>query len=93
MSAKIDKISITQPRKEELTAQGVFNWPIWECGISEFSWSYSDKETCYILEGEIEVTTEEETVTIKPGDYVVFPEGLSCSWKVSTAVRKHYNFG
>jgi hypothetical protein len=45
------------------------------------------------LEGEIEVTTEEETVTIKPGDYVVFPEGLSCSWKVSTAVRKHYNFG
>ena len=93
MSAKIDKISITQPRKEELTAQGVFNWPIWECGISEFSWSYSDKETCYILEGEIEVTTEEETVTIKPGDYVVFPEGLSCSWRVSTAVRKHYNFG
>ena len=93
MSAKIDKISITQPRKEELTAQGVFNWPIWECGISEFSWSYSDKETCYILEGEIEVTTEEETVTIKPGDYVVFPEGLSCTWKVNAAVRKHYNFG
>jgi uncharacterized cupin superfamily protein len=39
------------------------------------------------------VTTEEETVTIKPGDYVVFPEGLNCTWKVNAAVRKHYNFG
>lgn len=93
MLAEMDKISISQPQKKELIAQGVFDWPIWECGISEFPWSYSDKETCYILEGEIEVLTNEETVTIKQGDYVVFPKGLTCTWNVSTAVRKHYHFG
>ncbi|HBN45983.1 MAG TPA: cupin domain-containing protein [Candidatus Marinimicrobia bacterium] len=88
-----DKISITQPSRAEMEAKGVLNWPVWTCEVSEFPWSYSDQETCYILEGEIEVTTEEEVVQIKPGDFVVFPKGLSCTWKVSMPVRKHYHFG
>ncbi|WP_414153587.1 cupin domain-containing protein [Prochlorococcus sp. MIT 1341] len=26
-------------------------------------------------------------------DFVVFPEGMSCTWKVQKVVRKHYRFG
>ena len=87
------KIVIKKLTEEELTKLGVFDWPIWECEVSEFPWTYSEKESCYILDGEIEVKTEDETVKIHPGDFVVFPEGLSCEWKVTQPVRKHYSFG
>lgn len=33
-----------------------------------------------------------EFVEIGPGDLVVFPKGLSCTWDVSVGVDKHYNF-
>ncbi len=88
-----DRIEISQPSKEEVDNQGVFNWPIWTCEVSEFPWTYSDRETCYILEGKIEVSAGEEKVNIKPGDLVVFPKGLSCRWDVTVPVRKHYKFG
>jgi len=26
------------------------------------------------------------------GDFVTFPEGLSCVWDIKEPVRKHYNF-
>ena len=76
-----------------MEAKGVLNWPIWECRVSEFPWTYSERESCYILKGEIEVTTDVETVSIQPGDFVVFPQGLNCRWNVKSPVRKHYNFG
>jgi len=85
-------ISIKKLSKEELSKLDIFSWPIWECEVSEFPWTYSEKESCLILEGEIEVKTEFETVKIIPGDFVVFPKGLSCTWKVSKPVRKHYTF-
>ena len=43
--------------------------------------------------GEIEVKTNEEIVNIRPGDFVIFPKGLSCTWTVSKPVRKYYSFG
>ncbi|GAF78378.1 unnamed protein product, partial [marine sediment metagenome] len=39
------------PTEEELTKLGVKSWGIWEKEKSIFDWSYSDTETCYILEG------------------------------------------
>ena len=89
----IMKISINRVTKEELTKMGVFNWPIWTCEVSEFPWTYSEKESCYILDGKIEVKTEEEIVNIRPRDFVIFPKGLSCTWTVSKPVRKYYSFG
>ena len=87
------KISIDRVTKEELIKTGVFNWPIWTCEVSEFPWTYSEKESCYILDGEIEVKTDEAILKIRPGDFVIFPKGLSCTWTVSKPVRKHYSFG
>ena len=87
------EIIIYQLTQEELESKDVFQWPIWECEVSEFPWTYSEKESCFILEGEIEVKTDDEVVHIKPRDFVVFPAGLSCIWKVTSHVKKHYNFG
>ena len=86
-------ISITKKTDFELDALGVRSWPIWTCEVSEFPWEYAEKETCLLLEGDVEVNTEEETVRFGVGDFVVFPKGLKCTWKVMKPVRKHYNFG
>ena len=71
-------------------------WPTWGCSISEFPWEYQEQETCLLLEGEVEVTDNPETgksVKFKAGDFVVFPAGLKCIWKVTKPVNKHYKFG
>ena len=87
------KIEVRKPEQSELEEKGILSWPIWTCEPSEFDWSYTDRETCYILEGKVTVQTSEGNVTFGKGDLVVFPEGLSCVWRVEEAVRKHYNFG
>ena len=84
---KISKIS-----QEELESQNIKSWPIWTCDASEFDWEYADRENCYLLEGEVEVTVGSETVCFGAGDFVVFPRGLKCTWKVIKPVRKHYCF-
>ena len=89
----MDTISITKKTDSELDILGVSSWPIWTCEVSEFPWEYAEKETCFLLEGDVEVSTEEETVRFGTGDFVVFPQGLKCTWRVMEPVRKHYNFG
>ena len=89
MEIKIEKAS-----KDKLEQMGVFSWPIWEKEASKFDWHYDDKETCYLLEGDVIVTTKDgKEVTFGAGDLVVFPKGLSCVWNIKKPVRKHYNFG
>jgi hypothetical protein len=81
------------PDKEKLASLGVYSWPTWGCEVSEFPWSYDDEETCYFLEGEVEVTPEGgEPVRMGAGDLVTFPRGMRCTWKVSKPVKKHYTF-
>lgn len=82
------------PTEEELKKLNVKSWGIWEKEASEFPWSYSDTETCYILEGEVEVVGENgEKIEFKKGDLVQFPKGLKCTWNVKKPVKKYYNFG
>ncbi|MCK5512204.1 MAG: cupin domain-containing protein [Thermodesulfovibrionia bacterium] len=82
------------PDKEHLKRQGVFSWPVWTKEASEFPWKYDDKETCYFLEGNIIVVPDGgEPVEIGKGDFVTFPAGLSCIWKIREAVKKHYKMG
>jgi uncharacterized cupin superfamily protein len=79
--------------EEKLRQLGVKSWPVWECDISTFDWHYDEKEACYFLEGDVIVETEDGNVQFGAGDYVVFPKGLSCKWKVVKPVKKHYKFG
>ncbi|MBN2279811.1 MAG: cupin domain-containing protein [Candidatus Marinimicrobia bacterium] len=82
------------PEEKLVREMGIRNWPVWEKEVSEFAWSYDEQETCLLLEGEVEVRPEGgEPVKFGKGDLVVFPAGMSCTWKISKAVKKHYNFG
>lgn len=83
-----------QPSTERLNELGLFSWPIWQKEESEFHWTYDDSETCYFLEGDVVVTPEGgEPVAVGKGDLVTFPAGMSCTWQIRQAVRKHYAFG
>ena len=85
-------INIIKLSESEIIEMSVRSWPIWSCEVSEFDWEYSDEESCLLLDGEVEVKSEFETVRFSAGDFVVFPRGLKCYWKVVSLVRKHYTF-
>lgn len=77
----------------ELESRGVYQWGIWEKEVSEFPWTYDAEEVCYLLEGNVEVTPDGgQAVQIKAGDFVTFPAGMSCYWKISKLIKKHFNF-
>ena len=86
-------IIVTRPSETDLSELGVRRWGIWECEPSTFDWHYDEKETCYILEGEVTVRAASQEVTFGPGDLVIFPAGLDCTWEVRTPVKKRYRFG
>lgn len=69
-------------------------WSTWGCEASTFPWTYGAAETCYLLEGEVTVTPEGggEPASFKAGDVVSFPAGMSCTWDVHVAVKKHFKF-
>lgn len=88
-----DFITIQKVSLEEANELGFLKWGIWEKEVSDFPWYYEITEQSYILEGDIEVTPDNgNTVHIVAGDLVTFKAGLSCTWKVNKAVRKHYSF-
>ncbi len=90
----MSRINVKKPDATFLDQDHVFSWPIWEKEISVFPWTYESMEECYFLEGRVTVRDENtgESVTFGKGDFVTFPEGLSCTWTVQEPVRKHYRF-
>ncbi|KAJ8606750.1 hypothetical protein CTAYLR_009738 [Chrysophaeum taylorii] len=85
---------IRQPEVAWLEEKGVFAWGTWGCEASSFPWSYSESEQCYLLEGDVTVTPSDgrEAASFGKGDFVTFPAGMSCTWEVRKAVRKHFRF-
>ena len=90
----MSKIAVKYLSEKEILKKEVRSWPTWSCEVSEFPWEYIEQESCYILEGQVDITTEDgEIVSIGPGDFVIFPRGLKCEWKVRQSVLKHFSFG
>ena len=85
-------IEIKRLSEEAIRDRRIRDWPIWEKEVSRFDWEYEGDEECLILEGLVEVETDQGTFTIRPGDFVTFRRGLRCVWDVRSPVRKHYNF-
>ena len=90
----MNDITVVQnPSEEQLSALGVFDWPIWSKEASTFPWQYDQTETCYFLDGSVIVTPEGgEPVEMGSGDLVIFPKGMKCTWQILEDVKKHYNF-
>jgi len=87
----VKDVIVKKPSEEE--AATCRNWPTWSCEASTFDWAYTEKETCLIIEGQVTVSDDNDSVSFGPGDMVVFPVDLECTWNVKKPVRKHYNFG
>jgi len=87
------EVEVSKPTKEELAKLGVKSWPIWEKEESVFDWSYDEKETCFFLEGNVEIVAGGKKISIQKGDLVTFAQGLDCKWHIKKKVRKHYKFG
>ena len=85
------KPTVRKPSKEE--QQKAESWPIWEKEESTFPWEYDVQETCLILEGKAVVKSPDTQVEFGPGDYVIFPKGLKCTWEIKDKIKKHYTFG
>ena len=77
----------TEAEKAEMLTK-----PVWGCEASEFDWHYDSEETCLLTEGQVTVDYAGGSVSFGAGDYVTFPKGLSCVWKVFAPVKKHYIF-
>ena len=88
-------IIVTSPCPESIIEElSIKDWPIWTCDASSFDWTYDEKETCLLLEGQVTVTPKgEQPVKFSAGDLVTFPAGMDCRWEVHKAVRKYYRFG
>ena len=86
------KITVEKPDAGQIAE--MTTWPVWQKEESTFDWHYDEPETCYLTDGEVTVKTADgEAVDFAAGDLVTFPQGLSCTWEVRKAVRKHYRFG
>ena len=94
MSTQTNEIKvISQASDEDIAKLRCRSWPTWGCGVSKFPWTYGDTETCLLLAGKVTVSPTNGTpVTIQKGDIAVFPAGMSCTWDVTEAIQKHYNF-
>ena len=83
---------IRKPTEEEKKIAS--KWPIWEKEKSKFPWKYSEQETCLIIDGDVIITNSEgQEFNFGAGDFVVFPEGMKCTWDIKRNVRKYYKFG
>jgi len=83
-------ITVRKPNESEKAE--MLTKPTWGCEVYEFNWQYDSEEICLLIEGEVTVTYDGESVSFGAGDYVTFPQGLSCVWKVTKPVKKHYIF-
>ena len=85
------QIEVRKPTTEEL--ENSKNWSIWSKDVSEFPWSYGEKETCLILKGKAKVVTDVgEVAEFQAGDWVIFNPSFNCTWQILEAIEKKYNF-
>jgi uncharacterized cupin superfamily protein len=90
--ALVERIQVEKLEDSDVHSRGIDEWGIWEKEPSEFDWYYNKEEHCYIIEGSAHIEAPYGQVEIQKGDYVVFPVGLKCRWKISERIKKHYEF-
>jgi uncharacterized cupin superfamily protein len=61
---------------------------LWDCSAGKFVWTYKFDETVHVLEGQVTVTVDGTTNTLRAGDIAFFPAGAVAFWHVENYVRK-----
>jgi len=86
-------LQIKKLSPEEIEKMGILKWNIWEKEKSVFPWVYTTDESCYFEEGKVKIIDKAgNEYNLEKGDFVVFPQGLECTWEIIEPVRKRYNF-
>lgn len=88
----MEKVIIQKLSAQEIEERRIEKWPIWEKEVSTFDHVYEGDEECLFIEGEVIIRTSAGNYTILPGDFVIFKDGLECTWDVIRPVKKYYNF-
>lgn len=61
---------------------------VWDCSPGRFNWHYNKDETLVVVSGEVFITTNGVERRLGPGDWGFFPGGSSCTWRVTSHLRK-----
>lgn len=85
-------VIIQKLSRQEIEERKIEKWPVWTKEVSRFDHLYDGDEECLFLEGEVVIETAAGNFSIFPGDFVIFQDGLTCTWNVKKPVKKHYNF-
>jgi hypothetical protein len=83
----------TDPPGSEFTAfaAGPFSTGFWKRDVQRRRFERPYHEIAYIIEGEVEVTTDDgQVVHAGPGDILITPKGSTGFWKNLTPVRKFW---
>ncbi len=64
---------------------------IWHSETGKWKISYTEEETCKILEGESIITDESgKSTTVRAGDSFVIPRGFMGTWEVVSPTKKNF---
>ncbi|KAM7477296.1 hypothetical protein LguiB_024539 [Lonicera macranthoides] len=82
-----------EPKSSDLNTTWRQSSQWWGCSPSKFPWTFTAKETMYLLEGKVKVYCDgyDGSFEIGAGDLVEFPKGMKVTWDVTEAVNKHYS--
>ena len=75
---------VTYQTSDKLVSGGV-----WGCSPGTFELTFGWDEMFYLLEGEITIEQEgAQPITVRPGDFLMCPEGTKSRWIVKKACKK-----
>ena len=84
------EVLVRKATEEEIVE--MMTYPVITREVSEFECNYDNEETCLIVEGEVDILYGSKSITLTPGDFVVFPNGLSCVKRIKKTIKKHSKF-
>jgi len=89
------EISVTRfPSAARMQMERIDRWTEWVADVSSFPWRYTTSEVAYIVEGEADILPNDggEQVSVRQGDVVTLPKGLSCTWYIKGKLKKRYKY-
>lgn len=75
---------------EEAKALNVDTWEEWDHGPNNVEWTVEEQEVFYVLEGEVLITVEDKTHTVKENMIVSLPKDFVCNWHIPKYIKKVY---
>ena len=63
---------------------------LWKHGCATFDYVFPGDETFQVLEGEVSISIDGQTVNLGLGDIVSFAKGQSSTWTIKSPLKKFF---